>query len=134
MSQYPTTGPMDAETAGALREQLREAGWRSDLAWALVGVGHAGTVQGEARRTIAYLPSLRAVDGGASKVWQDGDVPAPAVADAREVFVTRPDDTEWHSESLEAPARTIAATPEPPETSRVALAPQKARKAGRAVG
>lgn len=99
--------PTDPQAAGALRQQLRSEGWRSDLAWAVIGSGSAATVSGEARRTVVYLPSLRDADGGAAKLWKPGDVPAPAVADAREVFRTRPGETEWHSHRLEAPATTL---------------------------
>lgn len=106
MTDQLTQEPTDSQTAGALRGQLRDAGWRSDLGWAVVGSGSAATVSGEAYRTVVYLSSLRNVDGGAARVWKPGDVPAPAVADAREVFVTRPGDTEWHSQSLE-PAPTV---------------------------
>lgn len=107
MNRQATHPPTDPETAGALRERLRNEGWRSDLAWAVIGSGSAATVSGEARRTVVYLGSLREVDGGAGKLWKPGDVPAPPVADAREVFLTRPGDTEWHSHRLEAPATTV---------------------------
>lgn len=112
MSDRDTDRQLSEEEAGELRQRLRESGWSSDLAWANVGSGSAATAQGEARRTIVYLASLRAVDGGAAKVWQEGDVPAPAEADAREVFVTSDEDSEWHSEVLEAPATTVAGSVE----------------------
>lgn len=102
-----TDRQLSEEAVGALRQRLRDDGWRSDVGWATVGSGSAAIAQGEARRTIAYLASLRAVDGGAAKVWQEGDVPAPPEADAREVLVTGDDDSEWHSEVLEAPAETV---------------------------
>lgn len=103
MNDQLTHRPTDSQTAGALRQQLRDEGWRSDLAWVVVGSGSAATVSGRAHRTVVYLGSLQDVDGGASRLWKPGNVPAPAVADAREVFMTRPGDTEWYSESLEAP-------------------------------
>lgn len=107
MNPTPAHRPTDPQAAGTLRQRLRNEGWRSDLAWAVIGSGSAATVSGEARRTVVYLGSLREVDGGAAKLWRPGDVPAPAVADAREVFITRPGDTEWHSHRLEAPATTV---------------------------
>lgn len=112
MSEQNTDRQLSEEAAGGLRQRLREEGWSSDLAWATVGSGSASTAQGDERRTIAYLASLRAVDGGAPKVWQQGDVPAPAEADAREVLVTSDDDSEWHSEVLEAPATTVTESPD----------------------
>lgn len=108
MREEDTDQQLSPEVAGELRQRLREDGWRSDMGWAKVGAGSAALAQQDARRTIAYLASLRAIDGGAGKVWQEGDVPAPAEADAREVFVARAADTEWHSEVLEAPATTVA--------------------------
>lgn len=115
MSEQDTDRQLSEEAAGELRQRLREEGWSSDLAWATVGSGSASTAQGDERRTIAYLASLRAVDGGAPKIWQEGDVPAPAEADAREVLVTSEDDSEWHSEVLEAPATTVTESPESQE-------------------
>lgn len=109
MNRQATHLPSDPEAAGALRQRLRNEGWRSDVAWAVIGSGSAATISGEAHRTVIYLGSLRDVDGGAGKLWKPGDVPAPAVADAREVFRTRPGDTEWHSHRLEAPPLTICA-------------------------
>lgn len=108
-----TDRQLTEEAAGELRQQLRRDGWRSDLAWAAVGVGGAVSAEAEARRTIAYLASVRAVDGGSARIWKEGDVPAPVEADAREVFVAHADGTEWHSETLEAPALTVAGTSAP---------------------
>lgn len=113
----------DPQAAGA-RQQLRNEGWRSDLAWAVIGSGSAATVSGEARRTVVYLGSLREVDGGAGKLWKPGDVPAPPVADAREVFRTRPGETEWHSHRLEAPATTVTPSGDRREQTTGAHAPQ----------
>lgn len=97
------------EAAGELRQRLRREGWQADVGWAEVGSGTAASTLDETRRTLAYLASVRAVDGGAAKLWKEGDVPAPAEADAREVLIARPDDSEWHSEVFEAPAVTVAA-------------------------
>lgn len=101
------------EAVGELRQQLLAAGWRSDFRWSDVGSATASAAVraagGEAtRRTIAYLSSLRAVDGGAAKVWMDGDVPAPRQADAREVMLATPADSDWQSETFEAPVVTVA--------------------------
>lgn len=111
-----------AEDVGELRQRLREHGWRSDLGWSDVGSGSAQTAtdgaQGEARRTIAYLATLRAVDGGAGRVWKEGDVPAPPQADAREVLIATPGAPDWYSEVLEAPAETVEHE-EPDEQQRL---------------
>jgi hypothetical protein len=74
-----------------LLDRLREEGWQSDFAWTEIGSGSAQAAVrsgdgGTARRTIAYLPSVRAADGGAGRVWKTGDVPVPAEADAREAL------------------------------------------------
>ena len=99
------------EEVGELRERLRQDGWRSDVGWVSVGVGASAQVSQEGqepvRRTIAYLPSLRAVDGGAARLWKDGDVPAPRQADVREVMVADPQASDWHSETFEAPVTTV---------------------------
>lgn len=124
MSEQDADRQLSEEAAGELRQRLREEGWSSDLAWATVGSGSASTAQGDERRTIAYLASLRAVDGGAPKIWQEGDVPAPAEADAREVFVTFANDSEWHSEVLEAPATTVTESPEAPDEDEASATEQ----------
>lgn len=124
MSEQDTDRQLSEEAAGELRQRLREDGWSSDLAWATVGSGSASTAQDDERRTIAYLASLRAVDGGAPKVWQEGDVPAPAEADAREVLVTSANDSEWHSEVLEAPATTVTESPEAPDEDEASATEQ----------
>ncbi|QBI19803.1 hypothetical protein ER308_09705 [Egibacter rhizosphaerae] len=113
MSDRTSDRQLTEQAAGELRERLRNEGWSSDLGWTSVGSGSAGAYD-EAHRTIAYLTSVRAVDGGASRMWKDGDVPAPPEADAREVFTAREDDTEWHSELLEAPVETTATEPGSP--------------------
>lgn len=114
-SAQHTERALTPEEAGTLRERMREHGWRSDVGWMAVGTGSSAAVargEGESvRRTIAYLPSLRAVDGGASRLWKDGDVPAPREADAREVMIADPDVSDWQSESLEAPAETVEPDP-----------------------
>lgn len=91
------------QDAGRLRERLRAEGWSADLAWATVGSGSAAWEDGASRRTIAYLSSLHREDGGARRLWHDGDVAVPPVADAREVMVAMRDSGEWMSETLEAP-------------------------------
>ena len=110
-----TERALTPEEVGELRERMREHGWRSDVGWMAVGTGSSAMTarsQGESvRRTIAYLPSLRAIDGGASRLWKDGDVPAPKEADAREVMIAEPDSTDWQSESLEAPVETVEPDP-----------------------
>jgi hypothetical protein len=112
--------PQTAEAAGELRQRLRAAGWRTDVGWSDVGSRSAQVaVQGAGgaptRRTIAYVPRLRAVDGGAGRLWMDGDVAAPPEADAREVMIARPDSDEWQSETFEAPLGHVAAGNEPTE-------------------
>jgi hypothetical protein len=107
-----TARPQTARAAGELRQLLRERGWRADLAWAEVGSRSASgavTAAGGAdvRRTIAYLPSLRALDGGTLRLWRDGDVPVPAAADVREVMVATAGAEDWHSETFEAPAARV---------------------------
>lgn len=104
------------EEAGEVRQRLRQEGWQADLGWADVGAGSAAAAvraagDREARRTIAYLASLRALDQGAARVWKDGDVPAPPEADAREVMVAEPDLADWRSEVFEAPVETVEARP-----------------------
>lgn len=108
------------EEAGEVRQRLRQEGWQADLGWADVGAGSAAAAvraagDREARRTIAYLASLRALDHGAPRVWKDGDVPVPPEADAREVMVAEPDLADWRSEVFEAPVETVE-TPEAAET------------------
>lgn len=103
----------NATEAGALRQRLRLHGWRSDLAWIDVGARSAsGAVSaaggGDVRRTLAYLPALRSIDGGAPRVWKDGDVPAPSVADVREVMLATDGVAEWISEVFEAPPERVA--------------------------
>ena len=105
--------PQTVEAAGELRQQLRAAGWRTDVGWCDVGsrsaqVAVRGAAGGPSRRTLAYVPALRALDGGASKLWMAGDVPAPPEADAREVMVALPDADEWQSEVFEAPVERVA--------------------------
>lgn len=101
-----TQTPADETAAGELRQRLREEGWQADLAWAKVSSGTATQAVhasgGEpVRRTIAYLSSVRKIDGGASQLWKEGDVASPPEADAREVMVATPDDPDWHSEHFE---------------------------------
>lgn len=112
--QQPATSetPATAEAAGEVRQRLLSEGWQSDLAWLEVGVGSASAAvrvagDGPARRTVAYLASLRALDRGAPSVWKDGDVPAPREADAREVMLAEPHATDWRSEVFEAPVTTV---------------------------
>ncbi len=93
--------------AGMLRERLRAQGWSADLAWAMVGSGSAAWEDGASRRTIAYLSSLHREDGGARRLWHDGNVAVPPIADAREVMVAMPDSGEWMSETLEAPPALV---------------------------
>jgi hypothetical protein len=107
-----TDRPQTPEAAGELRQQLRDLGWRSDLGWVSVGSGSAQAAVkaadgADARRTIAYFPAIRALDGGALRLWRDGDVPVPPEADAREVMVATADGFDWLSEVLEAPATTV---------------------------
>ncbi len=104
--------PETPQAAGALRHRLRIEGWQSDLTWVEVGSRSAsGAVRAaggaDVRRTIAYLASLRALDGGAPRLWKEGAVPVPPQADAREVMLATEDVTDWMSEVLEAPATTI---------------------------
>lgn len=106
-----TERPATPQAAGELRHRLRIEGWQSDLTWVEVGSGSAsGAVRAaggdDVRRTIAYLASLRALDGGAPRVWKEGAVPVPAQADAREVMLATEGVTEWISEVLEAPVTT----------------------------
>lgn len=111
---HETTLPEHARTphgAGALRVRLREAGWSSDLSWVEVGartaISAARAAGGEARRTIAYLPSLSAVDGGTRRLWKEGDVPVPSVADVREVMLATETCEDWISELFEAPPERV---------------------------
>lgn len=121
-NQTPDEAPQQPETpeaAGEVRQRLRSEGWQADLGWLEVGVGSAPAavrVAGEtsARRTVAYLASLRSLDQGAARVWKEGDVPAPSEADAREVMIAEPQADDWRSEVFEAPAETIE-TDELPE-------------------
>jgi hypothetical protein len=104
--------PTTPRAAGELRQVLRERGWRADLAWVEVGSRAAAAAVGAAdgaavRRTIVYLPSLRALDGGALQLWREGDVPAPAVADVREVMVAVDGVDEWTSEAFEVPPARV---------------------------
>lgn len=101
------------QAAGELRHRMRDDGWQSDLTWVEVGSRSAsGAVRAaggeDVRRTVAYLASLRALDGGAPRVWKEGAVPVPAQADAREVMVATEGVTEWISEVLEAPVTTTS--------------------------
>jgi hypothetical protein len=101
------------EAAGALRMRLRDNGWRADLAWVEVGRRSATAAVRAAgedvRRTIAYLPSLSALDGGTPRLWRDGDVPVPAAADVREVMLATEDCEDWISETFEVPAQRVEA-------------------------
>lgn len=106
------------EATGEVRQRLRSEGWRADMYWADVGVSSApGAVRAAdgptARRTIAYLASMRAVDRGAPRLWKDGDVPAPPEADAREVMIAEHGVDEWRSETFEAPVQTVEAAVDP---------------------
>lgn len=112
MNVETTDRALTAEEAGELRARLRSQGWSSDCGWVTVGARSAISAVraaggGETRRTIAYLATLRSVDGGAPRVWKDGDVPAPPEADAREVMVADDEANEWQSETFEAPAATV---------------------------
>lgn len=118
MTRETTPTPIDQlntpEEAGEVRQRLRQEGWQADLGWADIGTGSAAAAvraagDREARRTIAYLASLRALDQGAPRVWKDGDVPVPPEADAREVMVAEPDLADWRSEVFEAPVETVEA-------------------------
>ena len=107
-----TERPRSAEAAGEARLRLRAEGWRSDLAWSAVSSGSAPAAVraaggASARRTIAYVPALRALDGGAGKVWKEGDVPAPPEADAREVMRATAEGYDWESEVFEAPPEAV---------------------------
>jgi hypothetical protein len=107
-----SVAPRTPEAAGELRHRLREHGWRTDLAWVAVGSRSAGgavrAAGGEdVRRTVAYLPTLRSLDGGAASVWKHGDVPAPPAADVREVMLATDGVDEWISELFEAPPERI---------------------------
>jgi hypothetical protein len=107
-----TDRPNTVTAAGELRQTLRDRGWRSDLAWIEVGARSAsGAVHaaggGEARRTVAYLSAVRALDGGALRLWKDGAVPVPPQADVREVMLATAGVEEWISELFEAPATTV---------------------------
>ena len=121
MSANTKIVPVTADAAGQLRERLRAAGWRADVRWTAVGSGSAAAAvaaaeaarQAPPTRTIAYLSSLRTIDGGAPRVWTEGDVAVPHVADAREVMSAH--DGEWISHTLEAPARTVASLPDEAE-------------------
>ena len=113
---HETTLPEHARTpqgAGALRVRLREGGWSSDLSWVEVGsrtaTGAVRTAGGDVRRTIAYLPSLSAVDRGTPRLWKDGDVPVPSAADVREVMLATEGSDDWLSEAFEAPPERIEA-------------------------
>lgn len=112
-----TQQPDTPEAAGEVRQRLLHEGWQSDLGWVEVGAGSAiaavrAAGEAEARRTIAYLASLRALDQGAARVWKEGDVAAPAEADAREVMVAEPNADDWRSEVFEAPVETVEEAPE----------------------
>lgn len=117
-TQQPETPetPETPEAAGEVRQRLLQQGWQSDLGWVEVGAGSAiaavrAAGEAEARRTIAYLASLRALDRGAPRVWKEGDVAAPAEADAREVMVAEPNADDWRSEVFEAPVETVEDAP-----------------------
>jgi hypothetical protein len=107
-----TTRPQTVQHAGELRHTLRERGWRADLAWVEVGARSAGGAVSAAdgadvRRTIAYVPALRALDGGTPRLWKDGDVPVPPVADVREIMLATQGIDEWISEVFEAPPERV---------------------------
>jgi hypothetical protein len=108
-----TTTPDTPEAAGELRQRLRERGWRTDLAWVEVGsrsaTGAVRAAGGDVRRTVAYIPALRAIDRGALQMWKDGDVPVPPIADVREVMVATSGVDEWISEVFEAPPEHLEA-------------------------
>jgi hypothetical protein len=118
-----TQQPETPEAAGEVRQRLLQEGWQSDLGWAEVGSGSAiaavrAAGEAEARRTIAYLASLRAVDRGAGRVWKEGNVAAPAEADAREVMLAEPNADDWRSEVFEAPVETVEdASPDNPDST-----------------
>jgi hypothetical protein len=106
-----TVRPTTATAAGELRQTLRQVGWRADLAWADVGSRSAGAAVraggGAVRRTIAYVPALKTLDGGALRLWKNGDVAVPAVADVREVMLAVDGSDEWISEVFEAPPSRV---------------------------
>lgn len=116
---------MSAEQAGHLRQLLREQGWRTDLGWVEVGARSASMAVraasgGDVRRTIAYVPGLRSLDGGAPRLWKQDDVPVPPVADVREVMVATGGSDEWMTESFEVPPERVEADSRQPETAGVA--------------
>ncbi len=107
-----STRPKTLQAAGELRQTLRDRGWRADLAWAEVGArsasGAVSAARGaDVRRTIAYVPALRALDGGTPRLWKDGDVPVPPVADVREIMLATQGVAEWISEIFEAPPERV---------------------------
>ncbi|GEM_PF-3477211 len=124
MNAETTDRALTTEEAGELRARLRSEGWSSDCGWVTVGARSAisaiRATGGETRRTIAYLATLRSIDGGAPRVWKDGDVPAPPEADAREVMMADGEANEWQSETFEAPAATVG---EPSEAGEPAEEP-----------
>jgi hypothetical protein len=103
--------PTTPAEAGVERQRLRQRGWRSDLAWAEVGSRSAAAAVkatgGDTRRTIAYLPALRSLDGGSLRLWRDGDVPAPATADVREIMLATDGVEDWISEAFEVPPASV---------------------------
>jgi hypothetical protein len=110
-----TARPTTATAAGELRQTLRQVGWRADLAWADVGSRSAGAAVraaggGAVRRTIAYVPALKTLDGGALRLWKNGDVAVPLVADVREVMIAIEGSDEWTSEVFEAPPSRVEAS------------------------
>lgn len=106
-----TDRQLTEEAAGELRQRLREEGWSSDMGWLPVGVGSAPGASraagGTTRRTVAHLPSVRAIDGGAPRVWKDGDVAVPSEADAREVMVAETEADDWQPETFEVPPEQV---------------------------
>lgn len=117
--------PVTPEQAGELRQLLRGQGWRADLGWVEVGARSARMAAraaggGDVRRTIAYVPGLRSLDGGTSRLWKEHDVPVPPVAEVREVMLATDDSDEWMTESFEVPPARVEAGDREPEVAGVA--------------
>lgn len=113
------------EQVGELRQLLREHGWRADLGWAEVGARSASVAVHAAggddvRRTIAYLPALRTIDGGALRLWKHDDVAVPPVAAVREVMVATEGLDEWMTETFEVPPEHVEAADRETEDAGVA--------------